>query len=226
MSQAQPPANIFISYARSDRSHVSVLHPLIRGLVMDSSVFVDTHELRSGERWETQLRQAIAACDVFVVVWSWRARESKWVHEEVQLAITRADASGAPRIIPYLIDHTPLPQDLAAYEAVSAIRKDAAGSAWFEILATTIVVAGLLSAAIFAKVRGRTQLLPLIGLLAAWIAIFSFWALRGARAPWADVSASTGLLLGAVRMQLRALSLLWLGCTAVALVALVLRFAW
>lgn len=76
----------FISYASQDRNTVTMI---VQGLKMarpDLNVFFDVESLRSGERWEDQLKNRIDNCDVLYLCWSRNAKASKWVDFEWRYA--------------------------------------------------------------------------------------------------------------------------------------------
>jgi hypothetical protein len=216
--------NVFVSYARHDSAHVKSLRGLLRGIIPESSVFVDTESLRVGEKWESQLREAIDGCDVFVVAWSWRARASEWVERETLLAVAQAEATGRPRIVPVLLDRTALSTVLAPFQAVHARVADFAGSSRLEPVVIGTCVIALLSSVVWMHASKWQNGILLLGVVALWTAVTAFWALRAGRAPWTDPDAKSGLLLGVVRLQFRSLSALFVGSALAALLAFGLNF--
>lgn len=93
-------ADIFVSYARQDRGFsqrfVKALES--RGF----SVFWDS-EIRTGQEWRDEIEANLDAARCVIVIWSEKARKSKWVKEEAD--------SGKERgiLIPIRIDASTLP---------------------------------------------------------------------------------------------------------------------
>jgi hypothetical protein len=102
---------VFISYAREDRGPVMLAARLLRA--GGATVFLDVHDIADGEKWETALQRAIEGCERIMVFWSAAAAASQWVERE-----WRAGLSLNKRIVPLMLDATPLPPALAEYQGV------------------------------------------------------------------------------------------------------------
>jgi hypothetical protein len=77
----------FASYASEDRDEVlRIVQGLQKG-VPDLKIFLDVTELRSGQRWEEELRKVIPTRDVFYLFWSRAAGRSPWVEKEWRCAL-------------------------------------------------------------------------------------------------------------------------------------------
>jgi hypothetical protein len=216
--------NVFLSYARTDQAQMSTVRSIVLGLVADSAVFVDTESLRAGARWEEQLAQGIARCQVFVVIWSWQARDSTWVQREVATALTLAASSGSPRVIPIVVDRTPLSPELSSYQAISAVGSRASSTV-VEVSVAVVVLLTLGFGTVYAHAGNSHQLLLGSALVSMWLAIAAFVALRFARAPWNSSEPASGLLIGVLRMQSSSLTVLFLGAVVNLLLALALMHA-
>lgn len=100
----------FVSYASEDRREV------VRRLQMLSTLgiryFQDVLDLSPGDRWERKLYQHIDECDLFLLFWSSRAKQSEWVRKEVNYALARksGDESAPPEIRPVVIEGPPFVQ--------------------------------------------------------------------------------------------------------------------
>jgi type VI secretion system ImpA family protein len=79
-------ATAFASYASEDRDAVIARLQGMQKVAPWLKVFMDVVDLRSGELWEQQLRQAIRESDVFYLFWCRHARASKWVDREWRYA--------------------------------------------------------------------------------------------------------------------------------------------
>ena len=102
----------FASYASADRSVVLLLVQGIEKAGVD--VFLDVLSLRSGQRWEEELRRRIPRSDVFYLFWSENARRSDWVEKEWRCAL---ETRGLDFIDPVPLappDEVPPPPELAS----------------------------------------------------------------------------------------------------------------
>lgn len=79
-----PEIRVFLSYAASDRERARWLRRLL-DLRTDVRVFTED-ALSAGEEWEPKLRTALAESDVFLVLLSDEALQSKWVLQELGAA--------------------------------------------------------------------------------------------------------------------------------------------
>jgi hypothetical protein len=110
------PSSVFLSYARSNSVVAEELEGQLTTLGLN--VWRDQERLRTGTRWPKALGEAIAERDAFLLLWSADSAKSNFV----ELEWTTALALKKP-ILPVLIDQTPLPPSLAAYNATSIIGK-------------------------------------------------------------------------------------------------------
>jgi hypothetical protein len=102
----------FASYASPDR--LEVLKWQRGAQSVGCRVFVDVLSLRAGDRWEQELEQQLAQCDLFCLFWSEAASTSAWVEKEWRTAMA---LHGVDYIHPVpLIDPrvVPPPDELAA----------------------------------------------------------------------------------------------------------------
>jgi len=112
-------SSVFLSYARTNLAVAEQLEGQLTALGLN--VWRDQEQLRTGTRWPKVLGEAIAARDAFLLLWSADSAKSNFV----ELEWTTALALKKP-ILPVLIDQTPLPPSLAAYNATSIIGKASA----------------------------------------------------------------------------------------------------
>jgi hypothetical protein len=99
----------FVSYARKDFDRVSLF---AQGLTQrDMELAFDVASLEPGADWGTKLPELIGRCNVFYLMWSDNAAQSKWVEKEARLAVWLHHKSqrGAPRIVPITL-HRPAPR--------------------------------------------------------------------------------------------------------------------
>lgn len=72
---------VFISYSTHDLTSVTELHQSLNGTGVE--VFVAEHSVSASELLTEKISSAIAACDLFILLWSANARASDWVQQEI-----------------------------------------------------------------------------------------------------------------------------------------------
>jgi len=79
------------------------------------SVWFDEWELRPGDSLIGGIEDGLANANVFVIIWSSEAAASNWVGTEMRAYLRRRVGDKSLRIIPIMVDDTPLPTLLADY---------------------------------------------------------------------------------------------------------------
>jgi len=102
---------VFISYASDDRAIVSAAARLLRA--GGATVFQDVIDIEFGTRWKDALFKALDQCERVMVFWSAAAAKSKWVEQEWRCAL-----EAKKRIVPMMLDDTPLPAPLGEFHGV------------------------------------------------------------------------------------------------------------
>ena len=97
----------FISYAHQDR--VEVLKRVQLVSEVSKKFFQDFISLKSGQRWEPAIREAIDRSDVIFLFWSRAASASEYVRKEILYAVERqkGDENAPPAIHPVIIEGPP-----------------------------------------------------------------------------------------------------------------------
>jgi tetratricopeptide (TPR) repeat protein len=98
--------HIFISHSTKDDAFVTELRQALnlRGL----TVWVDSRNLRGGDRLRPEIQQAIREARTFLVVVSESAFDSTWVYNEIKYALEiQAERDKAYRVIPLLLGVSP-----------------------------------------------------------------------------------------------------------------------
>lgn len=106
---------VFISYARLDQPLVARAVEFLRG--GGPNVFVDSQNIAYGTDWRQALGDAIENAERVMLFWTAAAAVSRWVTREWQLALKRGK-----KVVPTLLDDTPLPPALARLQAVTTLR--------------------------------------------------------------------------------------------------------
>ncbi len=113
---------IFISYAHENRPEVEPSAELLRAGGVQ--VFIDVVGIAYGDRWQDTLQQALDQCERVMVFWSMAAKASEWVDREWRYALQMGK-----RIVPTLLDDTPLPPELRQFQTLSQRRSPADATA-------------------------------------------------------------------------------------------------
>lgn len=106
---------VFISYARLDQPLVARAVEFLRAGGLN--VFVDSQSIGYGTDWRQALGDAIENAERVMLFWTAAAAASRWVTREWQWALMRGK-----KVVPTLLDDTPLPPALARLHAVTTLR--------------------------------------------------------------------------------------------------------
>lgn len=107
---------IFISYSRTDFNMVKALVSLVEA--SDIDVFIDIDDIKYGERWESVIEDRIKNADKIFIFWSERAAQSDFIRQEYLVALKIPQI----KIVPVLLDETPLPSELSQFQAITGIK--------------------------------------------------------------------------------------------------------
>lgn len=107
------------SFFSHNKRDIGLARPLGAQLFLAGiDVRFDEWEIQAGESIPGKLDEGLAGFDAFVLLWSTNASKSKWVRKELQSAIMRYVEDPAVKIVPCLLDDTPLPALIADIKAV------------------------------------------------------------------------------------------------------------
>ncbi len=142
----------FISHNSVDKETARLL--AVQLVELGVNVWFDEWHLRPGDSITGGIESGIVDCDAFILLWSADAQQSKWVGTELRAALRRRVDDESLRVIPVMLDHTPLPALVADYRGFNLTKHSDLGR-----IATQIVGEdGTLSTA----QRLQTRLLELI----------------------------------------------------------------
>lgn len=79
---------IFISYSHLDEDKVKFIHQAYEALNVDH--FFDRAYLKPGDVYPEKIKKYIASADLFILCWSENAKNSDYVHLEIEDAMKRA----------------------------------------------------------------------------------------------------------------------------------------
>lgn len=104
---------IFISHNKADR--VTARMFAIALVEQGVDVWFDEWEIRPGDSITGGIEKGISNADVFVLIWSKAASKSNWVDTELRATLRRRVDDTGLKIIPVILDDTPLPVLVADY---------------------------------------------------------------------------------------------------------------
>jgi hypothetical protein len=105
---------IFVSHNTADKATARLLATAF--VEAGAGVWFDEWDLRPGDSIVGGIEKGLAECDVFLLIWSLTAQQSKWVGTELRAVINRRVGDNSLRIVPVLTDETPLPVLVAEYK--------------------------------------------------------------------------------------------------------------
>nr|MBI3613476.1 toll/interleukin-1 receptor domain-containing protein [Nitrospirota bacterium] len=108
---------VFISHNKADKVSARLL--AIALVEQGVDVWFDEWSIKPGDSIAGGIEQGLAGSDVFVLVWSTDASKSNWVGTELRAYLKRRIEDNSLRIIPVMVDYTPLPILVADYKGFS-----------------------------------------------------------------------------------------------------------
>jgi hypothetical protein len=114
MSNASP--TVFIAYARTDIPRVEPIAATLRQ--RGYTVIFDPSSAHGGGNYVQASQEALRKADALIVCWSQAAAASPWIASETRAFQSQMARGGGRKLIPVWLDATPLPPELASYNAV------------------------------------------------------------------------------------------------------------
>ena len=105
--------NAFISHNTADKDMARLL--AIALVEQDVNVWFDEWAIRPADSITGGIEKGLSEADIFVLVWSANTKTSNWVGSEISAYIRRRVDNQTLRIVPVMIDGTPLPTLVADY---------------------------------------------------------------------------------------------------------------
>jgi hypothetical protein len=109
--------NVFISHNSRGKDSARLL--AIALVEQGVNVWFDEWAIRPGDSITGGIETGLSEADVFVLVWSANAKKSNWVGTEVRAYLRRRVDDETLRIVPVMLDTTPLPTLVADYRGFS-----------------------------------------------------------------------------------------------------------
>ena len=102
---------VFISYHIQDKE---VAREIALFLTAENiNVWFDEWEISAGDSIVEQINAGLLGCTHFLILWSRNASTSNWVRRELHSTLNQAIKDRIPRVIPIILDDTPLPKLIA-----------------------------------------------------------------------------------------------------------------
>jgi hypothetical protein len=101
----------FLRHNKADKALARNIGAHLTLVGMD--VWFDEWELQAGDSIPGKLNEGLEGFNAFILVWSANANRSNWVRHELNSAIMRSVKDDTAKIIPCMIDDTPLPALIA-----------------------------------------------------------------------------------------------------------------
>lgn len=116
--------NVFVSYATPDLAIVQQLKRMFAEATI--TVFAAEYDVAPGQLLSPTIEKAIKDCDLFLLLWSSRSRDSGWVGQEIGIA------KGHQKVIlPVLLEpDLPLPGFISGLKYLPAHRNPEVALAW------------------------------------------------------------------------------------------------
>lgn len=108
--------SVFLSHNKRDADDARGLGVHLQ--LVGAAVWLDEWEIQPGDSIPGKLNEGLAQFDVFLLLWSANAAGSRWVKSELESAIHAVMGDPSRKVIPVLLDDTPLPPLLAPIKSV------------------------------------------------------------------------------------------------------------
>jgi len=117
--KSSPPKQVFISYSHHDEVFAADLEQALvrRGV----SAFFAPRSIQPGDSFVELIENALARCQVGILLWSAAARESAWVTNEREVFAARRNRDGL-RVIVVMLEKIELPALFSTVQAIKAVR--------------------------------------------------------------------------------------------------------
>lgn len=97
----------FLSHNGADKETARSLGAQLQ--IAGAGIWFDEWELRAGDSIPGKINDALGRVDCFIILWSETASSSNWVRAELEVGIQRGIDEDSLRVVPVIIDDTPLP---------------------------------------------------------------------------------------------------------------------
>lgn len=105
--------NIFISHNKKDLIDARALATAF--IEYGINIWFDEWEIMPGDSIIGGIEEGLENANIFILVWSQNAKKSEWVGSEVKAYLHRKMKNPNIRIVPIMLDKTPLPSLIKDY---------------------------------------------------------------------------------------------------------------
>lgn len=116
---------VFISHNKADKDMAREIALFLAS--ENINVWFDEWEVSAGDSIVEQINRGLRDCTNFIIIWSKNASTSNWVRKELHSILIKAIQSGKPKVLPIVLDETPLPEiisDICYIKYHGGIEKD------------------------------------------------------------------------------------------------------
>ncbi len=113
----------FLSHNREDKDYIRGVAASLR--LIGANVWFDEWSIRPGDSIPSAIDEGLRAFETFVLAWSEAAADSRWVHQEMDAALTRWISDDSIRLVPLRLDSTPLPALISNLRYIDARDREA-----------------------------------------------------------------------------------------------------
>ena len=125
--QRMKPEHIFLSHNSADTDYCSKLAAALTAT--GAHVWFDKWRVKPGDSIPLKIESGLQGCSIFVLVWSANAESSPWVRTEVEAALARYLKAEGCRLVPIILDDTPIPLLIRSLHHINARTRDPIGVA-------------------------------------------------------------------------------------------------
>jgi len=118
----QGSSSIFLSHNSADKEYVRRLAAALA--VAGAHVWFDEWTIRPGDSVPGAIDEGLSEFEIFALVWSQAASNSRWVKTEMEAAVTRWIGDPSIRLVPVLLDETPIPAILRPVRYIDGTKGD------------------------------------------------------------------------------------------------------
>jgi hypothetical protein len=102
---------VFLSHNKADRDTAREIALFL--VAENVNVWFDEWEIAAGDSIVEQINEGLKDASHFIILWSAHSSSSHWVRRELQSTLAQGIAHGRPRVLPIVLDDTPLPRLIA-----------------------------------------------------------------------------------------------------------------
>lgn len=103
--------SVFISHNKADKDKAREIAMFLAAESIN--VWFDEWKISAGDSITEEINNGLKGCSHFLILWSENAATSDWVRRKLNSTLSKAIQTGIPKVIPIILDDTPLPALIA-----------------------------------------------------------------------------------------------------------------